>query len=88
MAKKNQRSVSSRRKEHQARQKRQRLLIGILAVAAVVIVAGVVYWVRQSRSPANSVILPASVAPPANADGSAWGPPDAPVLVEEFSDFQ
>jgi hypothetical protein len=88
MAKSSKRSVRSRRVEHQERQKRQRLLIGILAVAGVIIVVGLVFWVRQLTSPEKNLVLPESLALPANADGKAWGPADAPVLVEDYSDFQ
>lgn len=88
MAKKSQRSVRARRAEHQARQRRQRLLIGGLALAAVLILVGAVVWVREMTSPAENMILPESLASPPNADGSAWGPADAPVLIQEYSDFQ
>ena len=88
MAKKSQRSVQARRVEHQARQRRQRLLIGGLAVAAVLILVGAVVWVREMTSPAENMVLPESLASPPNADGSAWGPADAPVLIQEYSDFQ
>ncbi len=88
MAKSSKRSVRARRAEQQERQKRQRLLVGILAVAGVIIVVGIVLWVRQLTSPERNLVLPESLALPANADGKAWGPADAPVLVEEYSDFQ
>jgi hypothetical protein len=39
-------------------------------------------------SPAENMVLPESLASPPNADGSAWGPADAPVLIQEYSDFQ
>ncbi len=82
------RSVRARRQEHQARKQRQRFLTIALVIAAVIIAAGGIFWVRQITSPTKNITLPASLDPPQNADGRAWGPVDAPILVEEFSDFQ
>jgi hypothetical protein len=45
--------------------------------------------IRQARTPeVEDVILPDAMEGPVDADGKAWGPVDAPVLIEEFSDFQ
>lgn len=50
---------------------------------------GIVFLARQVTSVSlEDVILPESLTLPANADGTAWGPVDAPVVIEEFSDFQ
>jgi hypothetical protein len=37
---------------------------------------------------AEDAVLPETLAAPPNAEGKAWGPAEAPVVVEEFSDFQ
>lgn len=60
-------------------------LIGGLAVLAVLLVAAIV-WLNRPQP--VQVTVPADLKPPPNADGKAWGPPDAPVVIQEFSDFQ
>jgi len=81
-------SRSARRKEHQSRRQRQRILTIVLGVAGILIIVGGIFWVREITDPSKSITLPESLTPPPNADGSAWGPADAPVLIEEYSDFQ
>lgn len=87
MAKQQSRSVRQRRDEHRAAQRSQRMIIALVAIGAIIAVAALV-WVRQPKAAPEDVIVPESISPPAEADGKAWGPVDAPVLIEEFSDFQ
>ena len=90
MAKKAQGSSRrARREAHVQRQRRQRILIIGLVVGGIVIALGLGFMIRQARTPqVDDVVVPESLAGPPNADGKAWGPLDAPVLIEEFSDFQ
>ena len=89
MTKKGRSSDRARRAAQLARKQRQRrLYIGIGAAALVMLVA-LGFWVRQINAPKlEEVVLPETIETPPNADGSAWGPGDAPVLIQEFSDFQ
>lgn len=89
MAKQSSRSKRARREEYLAQQRRQRMIfIGLGAVGVILLVALFVV-IRQSNIPSvEEVQLPEDISPPPNADGSAWGPEDAPVLIQEFSDFQ
>ena len=90
MAKKTQGSSrKARREAHAQRQRRQRILIVGLVIGGVIITPGLGYMIRQARTPeVEDVILPESLAEPPDADGKSWGTVDAPVLIEEFSDFQ
>jgi len=89
MAKNENRSVRARRAEQQARRQRQRRLYMGVGGAGLVLVVALVLWVRQINAPKlDEVLLPASLELPPNADGKAWGPVDAPVLIQVFSDFQ
>lgn len=82
-------SVRERREQQLAQQKQRRLrYYGLTAVAAVVIIA-LFAFLRQTNTPTVAdVLLPDTLEAPANADGKAWGPADAAVVIEEFSDFQ
>ena len=90
MAKKAQGSSRrARRAAHQQQQRRQRILIIGLVAGGIIIALGLGFMVRQARAPqVENVVLPESLAEPPEADGKAWGPSDAPVLIEEFSDFK
>jgi hypothetical protein len=90
MAKKAQGSSRrARREAHQQRQRRQRILIIGLVIGGFIILVGLGFMIRQARTPeVEDVILPETLAEPPDADGKAWGPVDAPVVIEEFSDFQ
>lgn|GEM_PF-1157441 len=76
------------RRKRQAEQKRRQSLIWIIGGAAVVALLVVAGLVLANRSSQVEVTLPDSLQPPPNADGSAWGPADAPVVIQEYSDFQ
>jgi len=89
MSKKTGRSVRERRALQQARQKRQRMIYMGLAVGGLLVIGALIALIRQANAPSLAeVILPEPLAVPPDADGKAWGPADAPVLIEEFSDFQ
>lgn len=89
MAKKSSHSIRARRVELQAQRRRQRVLWGVVGIGGLLMIVGLFAWVRQANAPQlNDVILPESLEPPSNAEGKAWGPVDAAVLIEDFSDFQ
>ena len=90
MAKKAQGSSRrARRAAHQQQQRRQRILIIGLVVGGIIIALGLGFMIRQARTPqVEDVVLPEELAEPPNAEGKSWGPADAPVLVEGFSDYQ
>mgnify|MGYP000910467312 FL=1 len=89
MTKKSTRSVRVRRQEMQDRKKRQRLVTALVVTGSLIALVTIGFLARQiTRTTPEDVTLPESLMPPPDADGMAWGPVDAPVVVEEFSDFQ
>jgi protein-disulfide isomerase len=73
------------RRKRQARARQQQLMVvGIVAVLAVLAAAWLIWPTLQ---PVGEIATVAAKEYPL-ADGSALGPADAPVLVEVFSDFQ
>ena len=90
MAKKAQGSSRrERRAAHQQQQRRRQILIVALVVGGIIIALGLGFVIREARTPlVEDVMIPESLAEPPGADGKAWGPLDAPVLIEEFSDFK
>jgi hypothetical protein len=89
MSKKKNRSVRARRVQQLAQQKRQRRLYYGAAAVGMLLIIGLFALIRQFNAPSiEDIVLPDSLELPANADGKAWGPVDAPILVEEYSDFQ
>lgn len=82
-------SRAARLEELRARRRRQRIIIGAVIAAALLGFVALAFVSRQlTRVLPDEVALPESLTPPENADGAAWGPVDAPVLIEEYSDFQ
>ncbi len=65
------------------KQRKQRWTTGLIVAVAVVVV-GALIWLSNRPLPLTKV---EAVVPP-GADGTAWGPADAPVVLEEWSDFQ
>lgn len=69
----------------QEKRRRQITATGVLAIA-VVIVWGLIRGVQPQ--PIGEITLPSPITSPPGANGMAWGPLGAPVVIEEFSDFQ
>jgi protein-disulfide isomerase len=75
----------TRREEMQRRQQRQRsITIGLIIVGALLIVAPIAY---QMLKPIAEVVAVDPGTHP-NADDNSMGDPNAPIVMEEFSDFQ
>ncbi|HIQ04066.1 MAG TPA: hypothetical protein EYH31_00020 [Anaerolineae bacterium] len=69
--------------ERQRQQRQQRMmLIGVVLVAVALV--AILIWAGNRP---KSVAVATHDVPP-NADGLAWGPADAPVLIQEYADFQ
>jgi hypothetical protein len=88
MAKKGSQSVRARRQAHQEQRRRRQQLLIVFGGAAVALIVALLVWVNNTDLFKTEIVLPDTLEPPANADGKAWGPVNAPVLIEEFSDFQ
>lgn len=87
--KKSNTSVRAQRERGRNRQKHQRRRFYVIGAVGVIITIGLFAFVRQINAPSmEDVNIPDSIQIPANADGKAWGPVNAPVVIEEFSDFQ
>lgn len=75
----------ARREQMQRRQQRQRsITIGLIIVGALLIVAPIAY--QMLRPIAEVVAVDPGTHP--NADDNSMGDPNAPIVIEEFSDFQ
>ena len=77
------RKRSARRQRALAAQKqkeRQQMFKFIGIAGAVALVLGALLWFGNRPKSVDGDI-------PMGADGTAWGPLDAPVLIEEWSDF-
>ena len=75
----------ARREGIQRRQQRQRLLtIGLIILGAILIVVPIAY--QMLRPIAEVVAVDPGIHP--NADDNSMGDPNAPIVIEEFSDFQ
>jgi protein-disulfide isomerase len=72
-----------KRRQAQTRQ-RQLLVVGAVAVVAVLVAA---WLILPTLQPVGEIVTVAAKEYPL-AEGSALGPADAPALVEVFSDFQ
>ncbi len=90
MTQKQGQSVRERRTQHALKQKQRRNWTIGLIVASVVIVVGLMFWTRQITTAiaVSGIVTPEAAGEPVAADGRAWGPTDAVVLIEEYSDFQ
>jgi hypothetical protein len=67
-----------RKRRAQQRRDNTTLIIAVVIVAAVVVVLLVMLNVNLSQTPSA----------PSVALGKTWGQPNAPVTIEEYSDFQ
>jgi hypothetical protein len=65
---------AQRRKERQ-----QRLRVGGIAALAIAVLGGLLWLANRPKAVESKS--------PFGTDGTAWGPVDAPVLIEEWSDF-
>lgn len=73
-------------REKRQREKRRNLLVAALVIAGgVIIITAVVIF--RSQAQIQSIITPTPIDFP-QSEGLAMGDPDAPVIIEEFSDFQ
>ena len=83
-------SGQARREQQQAQQKKKRILYAGFGVIAIVIIGGLIYWMQQTRmvQATANFQAPSILKTPAITDGKTWGPADAPVVIQEFSDFQ
>lgn len=82
-------SVRVRREQMHAQKKRQRRLYYVAAAIGAIVIIGFFAIVRQLTAPSlEDVVLPANLESPSISDGKTWGPLDAPVLIEEYGDFQ
>ena len=60
-----------------------------IAAIGTLIIIGFFALAGQINAPSlDDVVIPESLETPPNADGKTWGPADAPVIIEEFGDFQ
>jgi len=72
-----------------SQKKKKRRLYYIIAAIGAVVVIGLFAVIRQLNAPEpEDYIFLENLSPPPNAEGKAWGPVDAPVLIEEYGDFQ
>jgi hypothetical protein len=89
MAKKSKSSLRARRAEQLAQQKKKRRMYYIFAGIGAVVIIALFAVIRQANAPSlEDVKLPETIESPPDADGKNWGPEDAPVVIEEYSDFQ
>ncbi|TEU01639.1 MAG: DsbA family protein [Anaerolineales bacterium] len=73
-------------REKRQREKRRNLLVATLVIAGgVIIITAMV--ISRSQAQIQSIITPAAIDFP-QSEGMAMGDPNAPVIIEEFSDFQ
>ncbi|MFU8772841.1 MAG: DsbA family protein, partial [Anaerolineales bacterium] len=75
-------------RERAIQRKKKRMYYWLAAIGAVVLVVSFAAYRLLNPPGPVEVVLPVNFSEPANADGTAWGPGNAPVLVEVFSDFQ
>lgn len=88
MSSRKSRSIRARRAEHRARRRRRRIYAALGIVGALIVVAVLVVVLQPGGMTADDVVLPETLEAPPNAEGKAWGAADAPVVIEEFADFQ
>jgi protein-disulfide isomerase len=74
----------ARKRRHQKKQ-RQELTFGLVALGVILIIASIVFL--PSLQPVGEIITPEFIEHPM-ANGSAIGDPNAPVVMEEYSDYQ
>lgn len=77
------------RKQREMEKRRTQLLIigGIIVLALIIVSAIVIPIIRANSAPLGEVVVPA-INPRPMANGLSMGNASAPVVVQEFSDFQ
>jgi protein-disulfide isomerase len=73
------------REKRRRKQQRERLTVGFILVGVVLIITAIV--VLPSLQPVGEIVVPPRVER-SMVDGSAIGDPNAPVILEEYSDYQ
>jgi protein-disulfide isomerase len=83
-------SVQARREQRQAKQKKKQVLYAGIGLIAIIIIGGLIFWLQQTRNAqAEASFQPPDILnTPAITAGKTWGPADAPVIIEAYSDFQ
>ncbi len=76
-------SLRSRHADKRAKEQRQRRII--YGSIALVVTAAFSFLIWSNRF---IIEYPDPIHIPEGANGMAWGPADAPVLIQEYSDFQ
>ncbi len=72
-------------RERRRKQRQRQLLIMVSAVVgAVLIVAAIIIW--QNFAPVGDIVIPEPIDHPM-ANGTSMGDPNAPVIIEEYSDY-
>jgi protein-disulfide isomerase len=78
----------SKRAQIQERRKKQRqrqmMITGLAVVGAVLILAALIIW--QNVAPVTDIVIPEPINHPF-ASGTHMGDPNAPVVIEEYSDY-
>jgi protein-disulfide isomerase len=82
--------VLARREQQRARQKKKRILYAGIGIFAIIIFAGLIAWMQQIRAAQAEATFqsPDILTTAPITDGKTWGPANAPIVIQEFSDFQ
>lgn len=82
--------VLARREKQRATQKKKRVLYAGIGIIAILVMAGLVAWTQQIRIAQTEATFqsPSILSTPTLTEGKTWGPVDAPVVIQAFSDFQ
>lgn len=90
MSKKRKLSARERREKKQAEQKKRKWIYVGIGIIAIIIFSGLILWFRQIRIAQEEANFqsPDILLKPTSTDGNTWGPANAPVVIQEFSDFQ
>lgn len=83
-------TVLARREKQRAQQNKKRMIYAGIGIIAILIFAGLMVWMQQIRTTQAEANFqaPNILTTPSLTDGKTWGPEDAPVIIQEFSDFQ
>lgn len=83
-------TVQARREKQRAQQNKKRIFYAGIGIIAILIFAGLMVWMQQIRTTQAEANFqaPNILTTPSLTNGKTWGPADAPVVIQEFSDFQ